>query len=46
MRIAAMFTTMPLRSASGSTNCVGTTTSLPTRGIQGSTPGLARTISS
>ena len=41
MRIAATFTTTPSCGAAGSTNCVGTTTSRPTPGSQGSTPGFA-----
>src|ERR1700676_1123759 len=38
--------TMPSRGASGSTKRVGTTTLMPAPGSQGSTPGLARVISS
>ena len=46
MRIAATFTTTPSCGAAGSMNCVGTTTSRPTPGSQGSTPGFASSISS
>ena len=42
MRIAATFTTTPSWGAAGNTNCVGTTTSRPTPGSHGSTPGFAR----
>ena len=40
MRIAATLTTTPSCGAAGSTNWVGTTTSRPTPGSQGSTPGI------
>src|SRR5579871_1342098 len=46
MRIAATFTTTPSCGAAGSTYCVGTMTSRPTPGSQGSTPGFASRISS
>src|SRR5882672_11072938 len=46
MRIAARLMITPSRGALGSTNCVGTTIWRPSPGIHGSTPGLARTISS
>jgi hypothetical protein len=40
-----MFTTMPSYVQHGSTHSVGTTISVPTGGIIGSTPGFASTIS-
>jgi len=46
MRIAATFTTTPSWGAAGNMNCVGTTTSRPAPGSQGSTPGFAVSISS
>ena len=42
MRIAATLTTTPSCGAAGSTNCVGTTTSRPTPGSHGSTPGIGQ----
>jgi len=40
-----MLTTMPWYVQQGSTHSVGTTTSVPTAGTHGSTPGFASTIS-
>src|SRR5213082_3226585 len=44
--MAAMLITSPVRGAFGRMNCDGTTISRPSPGSQGSTLGLARTISS